>query len=293
MALIEALGPVAAAARGRAPIAPEVLGAITAQNARWGASPRRASRIDALRRGCVAVVTGQQLGLCLGPLYTIYKAASAIHLASAIEREGIVAVPIFWLQTEDHDFEEIRTVRWASGGELREASLPLRPDTRARTSLAHERVGPGIADVLGALERDLSSSAGGAALVARVAAHYRADALLADAFGGLITEIFEPFGLLTFQPRDPAIAPLAAEIHRRAIEAHEPLAARLTEDAARIERSGGRAPISIRPECALSFFHPEGAEGPRHRLVPRGATLSLSGASAVFSRAEVERPLAE
>src|SRR3954468_12415509 len=69
--------------------------------------------------GTVAVVTGQQVGLFLGPLYTVYKAAGAIAIARAIEREtGVRAVPVFWLQTEDHDFEEICRCR-VPGAELR------------------------------------------------------------------------------------------------------------------------------------------------------------------------------
>lgn len=291
--MIDALGLVASAARGRAPIAPRVLAALEAQNARWGSSARRAAAIGSLRGGAVAVVTGQQLGLCLGPLYTIYKAASAVHLARALEREGVAAVPVFWLQAEDHDFEEIRTIRWAAGAEVREASLTERPASRARSSIAHEPVGAAIVEVLAALERDLGDAGEGAAFLARVASHYRPEALLVDAFGGLLAELLEPFGLLTFQPRDAVIAPLAAEIHRRAIDDHEVLSARLVEGAARIEAAGGRAPIPIRPECALSFFHPDGPEGPRYRVIPRGASVALSGSSEVFARAEIERRLVE
>src|SRR5580658_6978605 len=56
--------------------------------------------------GTVAVVTGQQVGLFCGPAYTIYKALTAIHLARDLTRRGISAVPIFWLASEDHDFDE-------------------------------------------------------------------------------------------------------------------------------------------------------------------------------------------
>jgi uncharacterized protein YllA (UPF0747 family) len=55
----------------------------------------------------VAVVTGQQVGLFGGPAYTLYKALTAAKLARQLNDSGIRAVPVFWLATEDHDFEEV------------------------------------------------------------------------------------------------------------------------------------------------------------------------------------------
>ena len=69
---------------------------------------RRAHRSNLLAKpGTVAVVTGQQVGLFSGPAYTIYKALTAVRLAEQLSEQGIPAVPIFWLATEDHDFAEV------------------------------------------------------------------------------------------------------------------------------------------------------------------------------------------
>src|SRR5580700_6670679 len=63
---------------------------------------------EALRRfrqpGTLAVLTGQQVGLFCGPAYTIYKALTAARLARDLSAQGVSAVPIFWLASEDHDF---------------------------------------------------------------------------------------------------------------------------------------------------------------------------------------------
>lgn len=57
------------------------------------------------------VTTGHQLCLYGGPLYFIYKIITTIRLAEEVEaKTGKKIVPVFWLASEDHDFEEIQSV---------------------------------------------------------------------------------------------------------------------------------------------------------------------------------------
>lgn len=59
------------------------------------------------------IITGQQAGLFTGPMYTVYKAIGAIQLAQRIEkRTGYPCVPVFWVSTEDHDFDEACTAHF-------------------------------------------------------------------------------------------------------------------------------------------------------------------------------------
>lgn len=57
------------------------------------------------------VTTGHQLCLAMGPAFTWYKVMTAITLAARLEtRWGTPVIPVFWLASEDHDFEEIASV---------------------------------------------------------------------------------------------------------------------------------------------------------------------------------------
>jgi len=79
---------------------------LSEQQSNWGAGQ---SGVDKLASGAVAVVTGQQPVLFTGPLFSILKAITAIKIASALEKTGVRAVPLFWVASEDHDFAEIST----------------------------------------------------------------------------------------------------------------------------------------------------------------------------------------
>lgn len=75
--------------------------------------------------GSMAVVTGQQLGVLGGPLYTIFKIIGTIHLARRLESKmGCPVVPVFWLADEDHDYEEVKGITILDKDEAETFSLP-------------------------------------------------------------------------------------------------------------------------------------------------------------------------
>ena len=86
----------------------KVCDALAAMNQRWGAGEATLENIQLLRESdCIAVVSGQQAGLFTGPLYTIYKALSAVKFAGCLRQRNTKAVPVFWIAAEDHDFAEV------------------------------------------------------------------------------------------------------------------------------------------------------------------------------------------
>jgi uncharacterized protein YllA (UPF0747 family) len=80
--------------------------ALVDSNRRWGLFVK-----DDLQRWAagqsIAIVGGQQVGFAGGPLYTLAKIATLLKMKRDFERGGTPATVLFWLATEDHDFDEV------------------------------------------------------------------------------------------------------------------------------------------------------------------------------------------
>ncbi|HET8937726.1 MAG TPA: bacillithiol biosynthesis cysteine-adding enzyme BshC [Polyangiales bacterium] len=254
----------------RRPIAPSVLSVLRAQQARLGDSAARERSLAALTAGGCAVVTGQQVGLFLGPLFTLYKAATAVKLAQTLQAEtGRPVVPVFWLQTEDHDLPEIAN---CVVPRQHEAPTVISPEIAAhnRSSIAHLPLPAAIGDCVARLGQELSGLPHAPAHLERLARHYQPGKSWGDAFSGLIAELFEPEGLLVIDPRTPELAAHVAPIHKRALERSDAIAAALKARCEALEQAGFEATVHVRDDSPLCFYHPQGALGPRTRLRKEG-----------------------
>ncbi|MHC4953220.1 MAG: bacillithiol biosynthesis protein BshC [Planctomycetota bacterium] len=61
----------------------------------------------------LCVISGQQVGLLLGPAYTTYKLFTVINAAKRLEHElGVPVTPVFWVESEDHDWAEANRFFW-------------------------------------------------------------------------------------------------------------------------------------------------------------------------------------
>ena len=87
-----------------------VVRALERQNANL--SPSEEASLKAFRNGALTITTGHQLMVCGGTVFFEAKVLGAVALAKAATAElGIDVVPVFWMATEDHDFEEIASFR--------------------------------------------------------------------------------------------------------------------------------------------------------------------------------------
>ena len=144
------------------------------------------------------ITTGHQLCLFTGPLYFVYKIASAIRMAKDAQEAmpGVRMVPVYWMATEDHDFAEVnhanvfgRKLVWEQekGG----AVGHLTTDT--------------LNEVFSTLEEMLGSREGAADLLRQLQNAYHDTANLAEATRQLVHELFGRYGLLIIDADDAAL----------------------------------------------------------------------------------------
>ena len=241
----EAAAVAARAARHRDAVA-DVL---AEQNAAWGASPEVMGGVETLRDpASVAVVTGQQLGLFAGPLYTVYKARTAVRLAGRLEEEtGRPAVPVFWLADEDHDFAEIRRAAFADGPDVRFAvyddGRPARDNAVpvGRIVLAEEAV----AGALAGLEAALPAGPHRAEALALARAAYVPSRTMRDAFAHLLRALVPDVVLMSAD--DARLKALAAPLVRREVETWARTYADLEARSAALEAAGFHAQVAPSP----------------------------------------------
>jgi bacillithiol biosynthesis cysteine-adding enzyme BshC len=270
-------------------LAPGLYERLRADNAPLSPGPAAQRHLDALGQPNVAVVvTGQQVGLCLGPLYSIFKAATAIAVARRLEAESAVrCVPLFWLQTEDQDFDEIAACTVPRpDGEL--VTLRLDDDPAlARVPVAERRIGPGLSSQLDALAEVLENLPHAAETMALLRASYRPGLSPARAFAGVLTAIFADDGLVVLDPRNPVVAAQAVPLMRAAIADQARLDALLSERAAALAAAGFDEQVRTRPGSPLCFYHPAGARGPRHRLTHCSGGFAVDGSGEVVTREDL------
>ena len=152
---------------------------------------RVAENIELLKlENTFTITTGHQICLASGPLYFIYKLASAINLCQqlAAKYPQYNFVPIYWMATEDHDFEEInhihlfnKKVEWLSS----ESGATGKISTT------------GIESFFTEIEQLLGEKAAVLPFYKQFKLNYTQHATLAEATRAMVMGLFGSYGLLT------------------------------------------------------------------------------------------------
>jgi bacillithiol biosynthesis cysteine-adding enzyme BshC len=228
----------------------QVAAVLRETNAALGSSDATQRNLERLENGAAAIVSGQQVGLFGGPAYAFYKALSAIRIAEELTAEGIDAVPVFWMATEDHDLDEVRHVSFFKSGKLTRFELPGegiagRPVGRVRLGAQADEITKAAAEMLGG-----TSSAEVASFLLD---SYRADETYGSAFGKLFARVFAEHGLILLDPLDARLHKIAAPIYRKALEDRDALSEKLLGRGKELEAAGYEPQVKVSATGTLLF----------------------------------------
>ncbi len=229
---------------------------------------RRARMVAALRQanpgsafldqlaqpGTVAVVTGQQVGLLSGPAYTVYKALTAVRIARQLQQEGIRAVPVFWLATEDHDLAEVDHA-WVFDGLATPSKVALKPGSLSNVPVGSVEIRDLPMDELRKALGDLPFAS---VVLGKVADYYQSGTTYGGAFRAFLKDLLQSFDLIYLDPLTPAIREVSAPFLGEAAERIPELAEGLRRRTQELEAAGYHAQVHLDSTSSLLFYLEEG-----------------------------------
>ncbi len=233
------------------------------------------------------VVTGQQPGLFGGPLYTLFKAISAISFANYLsQKDGIPTVPVFWVAGEDHDLDEIRQAHFYDFRSEQKLTVVYQGENDRRSVSQYpfdeERVG--VWNELEGFIRDCPYSE----LIIKLLNDLKEGTQLASSFSVLLQSVLSPFGLLIFSSE--SMRELAVPIVRSCLEAPEDVLQAIERGRQKVQKLGFKPQVQGRFPLFLLSDDPIPK---RHHLSPIEDGFQVDGTSIKYSRDELLRILAE
>jgi bacillithiol synthase len=229
------------------------------QNRAWGASSKTLANIERFKRGALAAVTGQQVGLFGGPLFSIFKALTAVKLAEQATAAGVDCVPVFWLATEDHDLAEVNHVALLSEQGLPErlaVESPAFDDNAVEDApVGAVKFGPQIEPVV----EHAAALLGDSEVATWLRQAYRPGESLGSAFGLLFARLFADWGVILLDPADKDFHDLAKPLFRAAIERASELDEALLARGKALEAAGYHQQVKVTSATTLFFEVKNGA----------------------------------
>jgi bacillithiol biosynthesis cysteine-adding enzyme BshC len=232
----------------------EVAELLREQNIGLGAGAETRSNLARLEKGAVAIVTGQQVGLFSGPAYAIYKALTAVQIAEELTRSGIPAVPVFWMATEDHDLDEVRTATWFDQGKLRRFELPV---VEAGRPVGGISLGAEV-ESFAREAAELLSDQGSDLLAEYLRESYRPGETYGSAFARLFTRLFAQQGLILMDPLDQGLHRVATPLYQHALAERDAVNEKLLQRGKDLDRVGFDAQVKVTSRSTLLFYLGDG-----------------------------------
>ena len=226
----------------------------------------------------VAIVTGQQAGLFGGPLFTLLKALTTIRLARRVRHDhGIPVVPIFWIDAEDHDWDEVRSCGVLDSDlALREIAAPP-PEGAGERSIGALRWSDAVSEAVAALGDALPATEFTAWTLEMAQEAYRPGRTVSESFARLLDAVLGPHGLVVFDASDRDAKRFAAATFVRELETAGASALAAARAGADLVARGYHMQVTPHEGSAALFY----LDGGRRHIRSRGDVFLLEDEDAV------------
>jgi len=207
-------------------------------------------------KNTLAVVSGQQLGILGGPLYTFYKIITTLKLCDNLNEryDDFSFVPVFWLEGDDHDFEEVKSINVIDeNNNLKKISYEDEiPEDENKGSVGFLKLNPDINRFFDELDKELRDTEFKSALITQLKSFYAEGKTFKEAFRDLLFSFFNNYGLIIFDPQDEDIKNLLKPLFKKEISDFRTHSEKLVYISAKLEEEY-HAQVKVRP--INLFFH--------------------------------------
>jgi len=212
------------------------------------------------------VTTGHQLNIFTGPLYFIYKIVTVIKACERLKAEypEYHFVPVYWMASEDHDYEEIKSFR-------------LYGKKYTWETQQQGAVGP---FEISAIRKLLTQLPGDISVFEKA---YTKNNTLADAVRDYVNALFGSSGLVVVDANDAGLKRVLAPVMRADIFDHIPCQRVLSTNEKFKLATGQAAPVNPRE---INFFYLD--HQMRNRLEQQGEMFKVVDTKIQYSRSELE-----
>ncbi|MEZ4859024.1 MAG: bacillithiol biosynthesis cysteine-adding enzyme BshC [Flavobacteriaceae bacterium] len=240
-------------------------------------SPSEATlqNIESLQKDTTfTITTGHQLNLFTGPLYFLYKIVDAINLSEQLKKTypNYHFVPVYWMATEDHDFDEInyfnfkgKKFAWKrnSGGAVGELSTE------------------GLQEVYENLKKEWRASTNAKELLALFSESYLKHDTLADATRYLANELFKDNGLVIVDGNDAELKKAFILYAEKELTEHLSFQ-KVTKTTEKLIETGYGEQVHARE---INLFYLK--EGLRERIIEKEGAFKVNETQISFSKEEI------
>lgn len=190
------------------------------QNKEFGGTREVLEMVEDLKeKDSVAVFTGQQVGLFGGPLYTIYKAITTIKLSQILShRFSRKFIPLFWMDSEDHDFQEVRSI-YIADKENKNKEIKYSPSKIPSGEPIYDvTFEEGVSSCIEELQKSLHSTEFKDEVIKKLEGCYVKGETFSNSFAKWMTTLLGRYGLVIVDPSDKKLKKLVKDFFLKEIE---------------------------------------------------------------------------